>query len=342
MNVFFDLECANCHKNVAKICEFGYVLADDNLNIIEADNLLINPKAPFNIYGFEKAGLKLSYTQEEYKKHPPLKNRYPFIKSLLADPANNVFGYSVDSDAEYLASDCQRSGIYPCSFRFIDVMRLFKIYLKRTEKLSLDAVYTEFYGESDLTHHEAKNDSIMTLKVFRAFLDKSGVSLKDVINGYPLAHGELFFGKVVKDGTVFHYTPGNHLSPTNKRILDEFMLSVRPSEKLKDPLNKSFYFEKSFTKDHFAQLLVFADRLAELGGRLTFVMPKADYIVATSSEPIAKTRRQKILDLPTFLSMLSLDESIMGDVDPDPYIAKIPKNRVWYAAYTSMHRKNEG
>ena len=338
MNVFFDLECANCHKNVAKICEFGYVLADDDLNIIKADNLLINPKAPFNVYGFEKAGLTLSYTQAEYKKNPPLKSRFAFIKELLANPDNVVFGYSVDSDAEYLATDCQRSGIIPFNFRFIDVMRLFKVYLQRSEKLSLDVVFSEFYPDADLTHHEAKNDSIMTLQVLRAFLKTSGATLKEVISGYPLAHGELFFGRVVKDGTIFHYTKGNKLSPTNKRILDEFMLSVRPPENLKDPLNKSFYFEKSFAKDHFVEMLAFADKLASLGGRLTFVMPKADYLVVTSSTRIAKSRRQKIIDLPAFLAMVGLDFATIGEPAVDSFIAKMPKNRVWYAAYTLAHR----
>ena len=41
MNVFFDLECANCSFGIAKICEFGYVITDDKLNIISSDNLLI-------------------------------------------------------------------------------------------------------------------------------------------------------------------------------------------------------------------------------------------------------------------------------------------------------------
>ena len=33
--LFFDCECANCFDGIGKICSLGYVLADDELNIIE-------------------------------------------------------------------------------------------------------------------------------------------------------------------------------------------------------------------------------------------------------------------------------------------------------------------
>ena len=33
--LFFDVECANVHHG-SKMCSFGYVLTDENLNIIES------------------------------------------------------------------------------------------------------------------------------------------------------------------------------------------------------------------------------------------------------------------------------------------------------------------
>ena len=33
--VFFDIECACVYKNVAKICVFGYCVADEQFNILE-------------------------------------------------------------------------------------------------------------------------------------------------------------------------------------------------------------------------------------------------------------------------------------------------------------------
>lgn len=42
--LFFDIECANCFEGKAKICEFGYVLINEQFEIIKKELFLINPK----------------------------------------------------------------------------------------------------------------------------------------------------------------------------------------------------------------------------------------------------------------------------------------------------------
>ena len=42
--VFFDIECASVNKTTAKICAFGYVVCDENFNIIKKEDILVNPK----------------------------------------------------------------------------------------------------------------------------------------------------------------------------------------------------------------------------------------------------------------------------------------------------------
>ena len=41
--LFFDIECANCFGGVGKIFSFGYVLTDEHFNILERDDILMNP-----------------------------------------------------------------------------------------------------------------------------------------------------------------------------------------------------------------------------------------------------------------------------------------------------------
>lgn len=43
--LFFDIECCDGRN----ICEFGYVVADENLKPINKDIILINPDARFNL-----------------------------------------------------------------------------------------------------------------------------------------------------------------------------------------------------------------------------------------------------------------------------------------------------
>ena len=46
--LFFDIECACVFKDTAKICAFGYRLTDEHFNILEKEDILINPKVKFH------------------------------------------------------------------------------------------------------------------------------------------------------------------------------------------------------------------------------------------------------------------------------------------------------
>ena len=73
--LFFDIECANCNEG-AKICEFGYVIANHNFEKIEQKNILINPNAPFDEFVINSL---LNYKKEEYDKSPLLPSVYDEI-----------------------------------------------------------------------------------------------------------------------------------------------------------------------------------------------------------------------------------------------------------------------
>ena len=46
--LFFDLEFAHS-KNGGKICEFGYVVTNEKLEILRKENMIINPNIERNI-----------------------------------------------------------------------------------------------------------------------------------------------------------------------------------------------------------------------------------------------------------------------------------------------------
>jgi hypothetical protein len=41
--LFFDVECYNCHNGIGKICEFGYILTDENFKILAKDDIPMSP-----------------------------------------------------------------------------------------------------------------------------------------------------------------------------------------------------------------------------------------------------------------------------------------------------------
>lgn len=346
MNLFFDTECANCNNHIAKICEFGYVLTDDNLNIIETNNLLINPQDKFNTYGFKKAGIQLSYKTCVYQSSPTIKERYLKIKSLLTDPNTVVYGFSTQSDADYIMTDFKRNNLPQINFDFYDIKTLFEIYLGKTGKLSLDSIYEESGMENgDIVHHEARNDAFMTLACFKYFLKLSNKSPKDIKGNYPLAYGELFNNRIVFGGVVFNYTKGNRVTQNNKKILTAFIDSCQAKTELEGVFGKTFCFEREYEKQHFAEVLLVSKKILEGGGKMTSLLYRGDYIIVSDDLKYKGSlgKKQKIINLSRLLKMLSISPKTFNEhnIDVDLILSKMPQNVEWYKQYQKHIKKKK-
>ena len=68
--LFFDIECANCFNGKGKICSFGYCVTDEDFNIIQSEDIVINPKDKFNLGTPQKEIIKLAYSKEEFFAAP--------------------------------------------------------------------------------------------------------------------------------------------------------------------------------------------------------------------------------------------------------------------------------
>ena len=332
--LFFDTECATCN-NGAKLCEFGYVLTDEKFRVIKKNNLLINPQARFNVYGFKRAGIKLAYSLETYRKSPTLQQRYPDIKKLLT--AKNVLpvGYSCDNDARFLLSDFKRLGLTPFDYNYLDVLELIKVGLKREKNLSLDAVYSDTGGEN-MTHHEATSDALMTMEVLKYYLNERGESVKELLKEY-YAFGEVFKSRIVIGGRPFNYAPSGKMTPQNKRVLTKFITEKIPTEGILE--GKSFCFEKEYERENFPVVIKAADLITDRGGKYTEILSLADFVISPNGYKAGyihkkKRRSAKIINLTQLASMMNVPEWVFkGEIDVDKILARSEENADWYAAY---------
>ena len=343
MNLFFDTECANCNNHIAKICEFGYVLTDDDLNIIETNNLLINPRDKFNTYGFKKAGIQLSYKTSVYQSSPDLKERYSKIKALLTNPNTVVYGFSTQSDADYLLTDFKRNSLPQINFEFYDVKSLFEVYLERTGKLSLDSIYAESGMENgDIVHHEARNDAFMTLACFKYFLKITGKKSSDIKGNYPLARGELFNERITFGGIIFNCTKGNRITQNNRKILTSFVKSCELKQEIDGISGKTFCFEREYEKNHFAEVLLCSKKIIAGGGKITNLLYKGDYVIIPDGIDYKENlgKKQKLILLSKLLKMLSINTKKFNekDINIDLLLSKMPENIEWYKQYIKTHK----
>ena len=91
--LFFDIECANCYQNCAKIFSLGYLITDENFHILhEKEDVLINPRDRFDWYVAKKM---MAYPREIFKDMPPFPDFYDRFREMFEDEDTMVIGYAV-------------------------------------------------------------------------------------------------------------------------------------------------------------------------------------------------------------------------------------------------------
>lgn len=120
--IFFDVECASCENGRGRLYSLGYMITDENFNIIENEkDILINPSIEkWDWYVVKKM---MAYPKKEVQKYPKFDEQYNRIKSLLEDDSL-VFGYNVTCDVSYVLDECERYNLEPIKINYFDVQRL--------------------------------------------------------------------------------------------------------------------------------------------------------------------------------------------------------------------------
>ena len=188
--VFFDIECACVYKNVAKICVFGYCVADENFNIIKKEDILINPNGKFYLTDRGGDGIVLPYDYEDFKKYPDFKKFYPRIRELLEGEDKTVFGHAAINDVKYLNLETKRYRLPSFRFRFADTQVL---YMAMTETFDRQAgleSLTQIF-EIDYTPHCAADDAYATMRIAQEMCEKENCTLPELLEKYGIRFGRI-------------------------------------------------------------------------------------------------------------------------------------------------------
>lgn len=189
--VFFDIECAGVHKNYAKICAFGYVVCDEQFNILEKEDILINPRGRFELTDRKgEKGIVLPYEYGEFKKQPPFTKVYPKIKELLEDKESIVLGHAVLNDVKYLNLETKRFNLPSFRFSFADSQLFFMTYKNDFSKqCGLERIAEEL--GVDFTPHRAVDDAYATMRVVEAMCRESGCGYAEFVERLGFTNGKI-------------------------------------------------------------------------------------------------------------------------------------------------------
>lgn len=306
----FDIESCDGGKN-GSLCSFGYCLADENFNILQQDDIIVNPNKPFNKKLFGTV-IKLAYAEEVFRAAPRFPAVYDRIKSLLTGDVT-IIGFSIMNDVNYVTDAIRTYKLPQVEYKFYDVQLMYGIYKKENRNYSLAAAAEEFGIE--FLEHRSVDDAVATLKVLQGLLAAENKSFDEFVNEYSIIPGVK-----TKDGARACYTDAVYVNidysnvKTKKKLLNEFVMSMPRAKKRGLPCSGLVVcFDEKLELD---DITLCRNRIAALydqGGRYTsgiescnlFVYDLKDsarYVYAVNSTKSG--RRLKFMHVNEFLRLL--------------------------------------
>lgn len=173
----FDIECCDG----VHMCEFGYIVFDSNFNLLEKENILINPEHEFKLTGRpHEDDLYLHFSENEYKSAPIFSDVYGMIKTIILNPSYTIIGFSMKNDGHFLDIACELYNKEPISFEYYDFQRMYKGYSKSKQRPSLERFVSEL-GIEGITLHKSDDDAYAVMLGLQSIAKKENKELEDTI-----------------------------------------------------------------------------------------------------------------------------------------------------------------
>lgn len=326
--ISFDIECCDGKH----ICEFGYVITNENFKILKKECFTINPDKPFNLKGRKnRPDCILFFSEETYYQSPQFPSFYSTIKDLLSTPDSIIFGYAIKSDAIFLRDACKRYHLPPINFRFVDSQLLYREFSGKKDSTSLEKVENILKLEQPQFHHKSDEDALLSIELVEKICEKLNVMVQELITLCPSACGNSHNFNIQYAGNdlqsmlkALEINPNALSQNKKKNCVQKFSKVVQPQGKIINScLNSkkicfSSFFEKNYTKETIKLIQI----LANYGCEYKMKVSENDYYVASDEEltnikPKKNTRYEaairnddrrnvKILSFADFLKIVNL------------------------------------
>lgn len=313
--LFFDIECANTYLGEGKICSFGYVLCDNNFNIIEKKDILINPKASFDKNLFTgKYGCKLFYSEDEFKKNPTFKGLFSKIKKIFNDLNTLFFGWGVENDVDYIVSECLRYDLEHLYFKTFNTQLLFKKYYQSEKIISLEKAKEILQIDEAINLHKSDDDAMLNLLVIKKIVEENKKNLSDEYVNFDEA-------LIVCNEEKYHEVLTRHIK--NKQKRDKMILEEKIQKELRNFYNGSYkvkindelknnkyYISKACKENNLEEVKEVAKYILQRQGVL-LKRNKGNYIICSKKEikyflksPKVIENRQNVILIDDFYKMI--------------------------------------
>ncbi len=249
--LFFDIECCNSIPLLSKVCSLGYVLTDENLNIIKEEDMLINPNSRFiTTWSKGKKSIELKHKEEVFRRQRNFPYKYNYIKKILEDKDTMVFGFAVTNDNTFIIDELLSYKLQPINYMYYDLQSLVKEDLNITNDLSLSKLNEHYNVREQNEAHESLEDAQICFDLVKDLTLKHKCGVVELVEKFNSCKGE-----VINYEMVFEKEPRKYTIETALRMKRTIALK---NERNLDKFDNIYYFsnrDKKYDKTILINLL---------------------------------------------------------------------------------------
>ena len=295
--LFFDCEFASCKGGQEKICEFGYVMVDEDFKVLYKGNIVINPNIKNADWDWYTSKKILTRKKEQYENMLLFPSHHKKILALIKN-ANYILGHTIETDVHALNCELQRYNLPSISFDFYDIKEMYKAYNATKKSVSVENILTELGIKGDENRHDAESDAFNTMLELKTILEKMDFKLEEMIEACPGAkdHTENFLidsrvkveqaraesKKMMLEGD---YSDGSNdmlflRKKSNKKTFLQFLDNVQVTGNGSDKFKgKKISISINYECQHFKEMMNLVQIIKNEGGEYVLKGSEADIFV---------------------------------------------------------------
>ena len=263
--LFFDIEASDG----INMCSFGYVVTNEQFDVLETKDILMNPKAPFLTGLWEKESktnkFTLAYPEEVFTRRGAFPTVYKDIKDIF-DSCDYVFGFSVRNDVQYVLTACERYKLPKIDYKFFDIQALYAKIKKINYQKALETMAIELgININDITLHLSRDDAYLSMLILKEICKQENLDLTTISEKYPSVCGETKSGEIYLHNMNVDEIFAKRHKEFVRRTLNAFETKMNNQAKG----NVNIYLTQQFKDSNVHDTLVVITKLIEKGYKLT-------------------------------------------------------------------------
>ena len=305
----FDIECSNGKH----ICEFGYVLFDEQFNTIKSECITINPESNFKLYGRKGiSDMVLFFSEEEYLSSPTFPQVYDRIKSVLTRENCQILGFSYKSDKGFLSTAYDRYNLEHVEFDCLDFQRYYMAYAKARTVTSVGKI-VEDLGLEGITLHKSVDDARAVMLALQRIANELKLQAGETIKFLQGISKNYRAERVKKKREELTIKVENNSKGARKKFLKYFRKTLTKGEEVNEYFTGKFVcVSMDFQEEHFLELLGLIDNLYKCGATYSDTPSKCDIFIEyalernDARESVTKTKLSKF----SKIEFISLEKAL--------------------------------